>query len=61
MAAPTLRLAVMEAKLDQDRRTRDEWLSKMKSSNAGASILVGKDITLAEVVRWLDDAVKYGG
>ena len=44
--------------IDQDRRKRDDWLRRMKCSKAGASILVGEDVTLAEVVRWLDESMK---
>jgi hypothetical protein len=58
MAASSLRLAVFEAKEDQDRRKRNEWLRRMKSCKVGASILVGEDVTLAEVIRWLDEAVE---
>jgi hypothetical protein len=48
----------MAVPLDQDRRKRDEWLRRMKGSKASASILVGDDVVLADVVRWLDEATK---
>ena len=53
-----LKLLAAQAMIDQDRRKRDDWLRRMKCSKAGASILVGEDVTLAEVVRWLDESMK---
>ena len=44
--------------LDQDRRKRDDWLRRMKASKTGSQIMVGEDITLADVVKWLVEAVE---
>ena len=50
-------LLAAQAMLEQNRRKRNNWLRKMKGSKAGASILVGDDVTLAEVVCWLEEAI----
>lgn len=44
--------------LDQDRVKRDTWLRRMKASKIGSQIMVGEDITLADVVRWLTEALE---
>jgi hypothetical protein len=53
-----LKLLAAQAMLDQDRRKRDDWLRRMKASKTGSQIMVGEDITLADVVKWLVEAVE---
>ena len=52
-----LKLLAAQAMLDQDRGKRDAWLRRMKNGKAGSQIMVGEDVTLSEVVRWLEEAV----
>lgn len=53
-----LKLLAAQAMLDQDRVKRDTWLRRMKASKIGSQIMVGEDITLADVVRWLTEALE---
>ena len=42
---------------EQDIRLRDEWIKEMQSNKATQSIMVGQNVTLFDVHRWLSQAV----
>jgi len=47
--------AAVEQKIEKDQRKRDAWLQQ--NSKANESILVGDDITLDDLHRWLKEAL----
>lgn len=53
-----LKVLVAQAKIEADERARDAWIRKMKASRASESLLVGDGVTLADVVRWLVEALE---
>ena len=53
-----LKVLAVQAKFEADQRKRDAWMKRMKASRSGESILVGEDVTLADVHRWLVEAVE---
>jgi hypothetical protein len=53
-----LKVLAAQAKIEADQRKRDGWIRKLKASRSGESILVGEDVTLADVHRWLTEALE---
>jgi len=49
-----------ESAINADEQRRDVWLRDMRTFRAGGHVYVGEGVTLADVTRWLDRAVKGG-
>jgi hypothetical protein len=57
-ATVPLKVLAVQARIEADQRKRDAWIKKMKASRSGESVLVGDDVTLADVHRWLTEALE---